>query len=152
MVARRSQGNWRWEGPLGTPLGLVHWKRASSPVEAGTALGGDLHLRDLIKKDGPAIRQFKASQPPFGSARKGSFLVAEDLTLQQRLRNSSAVDRDEGTVLAGGEIVNRARCQLFSGAAPSPDEDRRSAGRCQFKQPVDLSHGSRVANQRAEPA
>ena len=29
--------SWRWEGPLGTPLGLVHWKRASSPVEAGTA-------------------------------------------------------------------------------------------------------------------
>ena len=25
------------EWPLGTPLGLVHWKRASSPVEAGTA-------------------------------------------------------------------------------------------------------------------
>ena len=37
MVALRSQGNWRWEGPLGNPLGLVHWKRASSPVEAGTA-------------------------------------------------------------------------------------------------------------------
>ena len=37
MVALRGQGNWRWEGPLGTPLGLVHWKRASSPVEAGTA-------------------------------------------------------------------------------------------------------------------
>ena len=37
MVALRSQGNWRWEGPLGTPLGLAHWKRASSPVEAGTA-------------------------------------------------------------------------------------------------------------------
>src|SRR5574339_509682 len=34
MVALRSQGNWRWEGPLGTPLGLVHWTRASSPVEA----------------------------------------------------------------------------------------------------------------------
>src|SRR5574337_456680 len=33
----RSQGNWRWEGPLGTPRGLVHWKRASSPVEAGTS-------------------------------------------------------------------------------------------------------------------
>src|SRR5574337_1235526 len=37
MVALRSQGNWRWEGPLGTPRGLVHWKRASSPVEAGTS-------------------------------------------------------------------------------------------------------------------
>ena len=37
MVALRGQGNWRWEGLLGTPLGLVHWKRASSPVEAGTS-------------------------------------------------------------------------------------------------------------------
>ena len=37
MVALRSQGNWRWEGPLGTPLGLVQWKRASSRVEAGTS-------------------------------------------------------------------------------------------------------------------
>ena len=36
-IGSRSQGNWRWEGPLGTPLGLVHWKRASSPVEAGTS-------------------------------------------------------------------------------------------------------------------
>ena len=45
MVALRCQGNWMWEGPLGSPLGLVHWKRASSPVEAGTA-GTDLH--DLL--------------------------------------------------------------------------------------------------------
>ena len=36
-MALRSQGNWSWDGPLGTPLSLVHWKRASSPVEAGTS-------------------------------------------------------------------------------------------------------------------
>src|SRR5574341_924002 len=46
MVALRSQGNWRWEGPLGTPLSLVHWKRASSPVEAGTS--GFLWFQTLI--------------------------------------------------------------------------------------------------------
>ena len=28
---------WSWEGPLGIPLGLVQWKRASSRVEAGTS-------------------------------------------------------------------------------------------------------------------
>ena len=28
---------WSWEGSLGTPLGLVQWKRASSRVEAGTS-------------------------------------------------------------------------------------------------------------------
>ena len=33
MVALRSQGNWRWEGPLGTPLGLVHWKRYAKLIE-----------------------------------------------------------------------------------------------------------------------
>ena len=44
MVAVRSQENWSWEGPLGTPLGLVHWKRASSPVEAGTS--GYLSISD----------------------------------------------------------------------------------------------------------
>ena len=44
MVALRSQGNWRWEGPLGTPLRLVHWKRASSPVEAGKS--GFLSISD----------------------------------------------------------------------------------------------------------
>ena len=28
---------WSWEGPHGTPLGSVQWKRASSRVEAGTS-------------------------------------------------------------------------------------------------------------------
>ena len=28
---------WSWEGPLGTPLGMAQWKRASSGVEAGTS-------------------------------------------------------------------------------------------------------------------
>ena len=55
MVALRSQGNWRWEGSLGTPLGLVHWKRASSPVEAGTAgLRNPIH--SVISSAAPLIR------------------------------------------------------------------------------------------------
>ena len=40
MVALRSQGNWRWEGPLGTPLGLVHWPAdARDPRDAGSIPG-----------------------------------------------------------------------------------------------------------------
>ena len=42
------------DGPLGIPRGLVHWKRASSPVEAGTSgflwfqtpIAGSLHTGD----------------------------------------------------------------------------------------------------------
>src|SRR5574341_378197 len=64
MVALRSQGNWRWEGPLGTPLGLVSWKRASSPVEAGTSgflgfqtpLAGSLQTGDRRVRPRLALR------------------------------------------------------------------------------------------------
>ena len=64
MVALRSQGNWSWEGPLGTPRGLVHWKRASSPVEAGTSgflgfqtpLPGSLHTGDRRVRPRLALR------------------------------------------------------------------------------------------------
>ena len=48
MVALRSQGNWRLEGTLGTPVGLVHWKRTSSPVEAGTS--GFLSISDSVRR------------------------------------------------------------------------------------------------------
>ena len=39
MVALISEGNWRWEG---------HWKRASSPVEAGTS--GFLSISDSDRR------------------------------------------------------------------------------------------------------
>ena len=53
MVALRSQGNGRWEGPLGTPRGLVHWKRASPlpPI----VRNHDYQVRALIKEDGGIV-------------------------------------------------------------------------------------------------
>ena len=39
---------WSWEGPLGTPLGLVQWKRASSTIEAGTS--GFLSISDSDRR------------------------------------------------------------------------------------------------------
>ena len=48
MVALKSQGTWRWEGPLGTPLGLVHLKRASKE-KASAALGFRAERRRLGK-------------------------------------------------------------------------------------------------------
>ena len=46
MVALRSQGNWRWEGPLGTPRGLVHWKKAEFLT---LATGSDRILVELFQ-------------------------------------------------------------------------------------------------------
>ena len=39
---------WSWEGPLGIPLGLVQWKRASFLVEAGTS--GFLSISDSDRR------------------------------------------------------------------------------------------------------
>ena len=63
MVALRSQGNWRWEGPLGTPLGLVQWRRDSSRVDAGTS--GFLSISD---SEGRVLAEL-------GQERQASFCV-----------------------------------------------------------------------------
>src|SRR5574340_1498263 len=102
MVALRSQGNWRWGGPLGTPLGLVHWKRASSPVEAGTA--GYLCFQTPIA--GPLQTGDRRVRPRLG------------------LRH--------GTPLASRGVPGReATCRAVFGTWGSfPDDER--AGHCPF--------------------
>ena len=104
MVALRSQGNWRWEGPLGTPLGLVHWKRASSPVEAGTAgylcfqtpIAGSLpHLQlrqepqgtsDFrLRSQGPCRLGASPTAPRSKSSGKRKILCREEILKQEKL-------------------------------------------------------------------
>src|SRR5574341_457054 len=85
MAALRSQGNWRWEGPLGTPLGLVHWKRASSPVEAGT--GGYLCFQTPIA--GPLQTGDRRVRPRLG-LRHGTPLASRDVP-GERGRLSSCI-------------------------------------------------------------
>ena len=46
---------WSWEGPLGTPLGLVQWKRASSLVEVGNS--GFLSISDSGRRVPAELRQ-----------------------------------------------------------------------------------------------
>ena len=55
VISGRSKGAsensgilWCWEGPLGTPLSLVQWKRASSLVEVGTS--GFLSISDSNRR------------------------------------------------------------------------------------------------------
>ena len=38
---------WIWDGPLGSPLGLVQWKTALSRVEAGTSVFLSISESDL---------------------------------------------------------------------------------------------------------
>src|SRR5690606_21109081 len=61
--------------------------------------------------------------------REGPALVAEELALQDRLRDRRAVDRDEGFRGTCGEIVHTACDQLLARATLAQEEDRRGRGR-----------------------
>ncbi len=57
-----------------------------------------------------------------GRARVGALLVAEELVLEQGLRDGGAVDGHEGPLRAGRELVKGAAHQLLPGAALSGDQ------------------------------
>ena len=56
---------------------------------------------------------------------EGATLVTEQLGLEQRLGNGSAVDGHEWLAARGTRIVNSARDQLLPGACLTDDEHRR---------------------------
>ena len=68
-------------------------------------------------------------------------LVAEDLALEQRLRNRRAVDGDEGPPAPRRQLVERARDELLARAALARDEHGGGRGRRQLDQPVHRLHG-----------
>ena len=84
------------------------------------------HLGDLVEKQRAAMRQLEHAGAAIVRAGEGPFLVAEDLALEQRLRDRGAVDRDERERLPRAQLVNRLRDQLLAGArlaarsAPTP--------------------------------
>src|SRR4029079_7476091 len=60
---------------------------------------------------------------------EGAALVAEELVLEQRLRDGGAVDGDEGAALSRRQCVECAREELLPGAALAEEQDRAVGGR-----------------------
>ena len=99
-------------------------------------------------------RSASSKQPcaAIGRAGERALLVAEDLALEQRLRNRRAVDRDERKRRARAELVDRLRDQLLAGARLAGDQHRRAGRRRLLDHLVDLPHLRAVADQRSERA
>src|SRR3989441_241461 len=68
-----------------------------------------------------------SSRPSRGGAGERALLVAEQLGLEERLRQRRAVDGDEGPVAPRRALVDRARHQLLTRPALALDENRRRA-------------------------
>ncbi len=62
------------------------------------------------------------------SAGEGPALIAEELRLEQLLRQCGAVDRDERTVLARRRLMNESRDDFLAGSRLPLQKDRRVGG------------------------
>ena len=79
------------------------------------------------------------------SAREGPPLVTEQLGLQQRVREGSAVDGQEGQVPAGAGRVHGTGGQLFPAPALAEDEHVRAGLAGALEEIPQAIHGTTLA-------
>src|SRR5690606_25237155 len=101
-------------------------------------------LRDLVEEEGAAGGELDPAAASRDGAGEGALLVAEELALEQRLRESGAVHRDEGAGRALAPAVQRARDDLLPGAALAEQQHGR-LGRSDFAERFDDRLHRRVA-------
>src|SRR6185295_9169419 len=91
----------------------------------------------------------EAAEARLSGAGERTALVAEQLRLLQRGRDRGAVDGDEGTVAARPTAMNRARDELFAGAALAEQANGDVALDHALDLARKLDHGRTPADDRA---
>ena len=84
------------------------------------------HIPHLVQKEGTSLGQLKLAQlPPFPCPCKGALLIAEQLALNERLRDGSAVDRYKRPISSGTGLVNQLCKALLAHTIFPPNKHRR---------------------------
>ena len=107
-------------------------------------LCGERHLSNLVEKEGASCRRLDLAAGSLARAGESALLVAEELALEQSLRNRRAVDGDEGAVMAMREVVKATREDLLSCAALANERHDDVLAGDEPQHPVELAHGRRV--------
>ncbi len=108
-------------------------------------------LRDLVEEQGPAVGEFDPSLLARESTGEGAFLVAEQLALEEGLRDRGAVDRDERGGTPRTEVVKGAGDQLFPRSRLPLKEDRRVGRGDLLNLPTEIDHRLRFPDDPREP-
>src|SRR5262249_53575891 len=95
---------------------------------------------DLVEEERARARQLDLADPVVDRAGEGAALVAEQLALEQRIREGRAVDGDEPAALALALGVDGAGGELLAGARLPVDEYRRIVLREHGDRLEDLVH------------
>ena len=94
-----------------------------NPQELG--LQFERNIADLVKKQRASMGQLEAADALRNGAGEGALFMAEQFALQEPGRDGGAVDLDQGTLVAGAKMMNRASDQLFPRAGFALNQDRR---------------------------
>src|SRR5262245_9554654 len=82
-------------------------------------------ITDLIEKHRSAMSDLEPARLPLSGPRERPFLLAEEVRLEQRLRNGRTVDRHKRPVGTWTEGMQRAREELFPCPALALEENGR---------------------------
>src|SRR6202044_423835 len=101
---------------------------------------------DLIEEDRAGVRHFEFARTPLRGAGERAAFVPEQLALEQTVRNRRAVDGDERRSPARRFEMDRARHQLFAGAAFAAEQNRRVVSDDAADQLVNFLHRCAAAD------
>ena len=104
-------------------------------------------LADLVEEEVPAVGQLEPAEPALRRAGERALLVAEQLALEQGLRQRADVDGDERLVAPRAERAKRARDELLPRAALPLDEHGARHGRHLLDLDHHLAHRLALADQ-----
>src|SRR5438128_12529730 len=97
-------------------------------------LEAERHFSDLVQEYRPLVCHLELAGLAGRCAGERALFVAEELRFEQRVRDCRAIDSDKRPIGAWAERVQRAREELFAGAALAFEQHGRiAAGR-----PVEL--------------
>src|SRR5207237_4048290 len=113
-------------------------------------LNRETDLADLIEEDRAAVRELEASELAAIGARERALLVSEELRLRERFRQRGAVDFDERSVSAAGDVVDDSRDESLACARLAANENRRRAGCCRTDCELNFRDRFRLADDRIE--
>ena len=116
------------------------------------SLQGQRHVADFVEKQRAAIALLEAAHPRAGGAGEGALFVAEELALEQMLRDGRAIDGDEPLRAPLAVVVNGAGDELLARAALAGDHHRGVAVRDAADHLEDLLHGDRLADDASPDA
>src|SRR5882762_5523329 len=87
-------------------------------------LRGERQIDNLIEEQRAAPGKLELSLLALMGAGEGALLVAEQLRLDQRVGDGTAIDRDKGLVAPGAQLMDRPSHELLAGAGLTLDEHR----------------------------